>query len=256
MATSYLPPERYSERIEEDSALLAGLLDEAGWDLDVPTCPGWRMEELVRHLGAVHRWALAYVSQGLEEMFPQPTEAQMLASGPRRGELPTWLRAGAAELGAVLRQSSPDLRCWSFLPAPSPLVFWARRQAHETAIHRVDGELALGPSTPLPADFAADGVSELLLGFAHRGRRHLRRDPELAAVLEALDTGDRWRFAATPDGLEVEAGASLSAPTTARAPAHRLYLLLWNRLPLDAVALEGSPEPLTWLRESLRVTWG
>ncbi len=256
MATACLPLERYSERIEEDSALLAGLLDEAGWDLAVPTCPGWRMEELVRHLGAVHRWALTYISQGLEEMFPQPTEEQMLGSGPRREELPTWLRAGAAELGAALRQSRPDLHCWSFLPAPSPLVFWARRQAHETAIHRVDGELALGPSSPLPADFAADGVSELLLGFAHRGRRRLRRDPELAAVLEADDTGDRWRFAATPDGLEVEAGSSLSAPTTVRAPAPRLYLLLWNRLPLDPVALEGSPEPLTWLRESLRVTWG
>jgi uncharacterized protein (TIGR03083 family) len=256
VATSYLPLERYSERIEEDSALLAGLLDEAGWDLAVPTCPGWRMEELVRHLGAVHRWALTYVSQGLQEMFPQPTEDQMLGSGPCREELATWLRAGATELAAALRQSPPDLHCWSFLPAPSPVLFWARRQAHETAIHRVDGQLALGTSQPLPADFAADGVSELLLGFAHRSRRRLRRDPELAAVLDAEDTDDRWRFAATPDGLEVEAGSLLSAPTTVRAPAHRLYLVTWNRLPLEAVALEGSSEPLTWLRESLRVTWG
>jgi uncharacterized protein (TIGR03083 family) len=256
VTTTYLSLARYAERIEEDSALLARLLGESGSDRSVPTCPGWSMEELVRHLGAVHRWALTYVSQGREEMFPQPTEEQMLASGPGREELATWLRLGAAELAAALRQSPPDLRCWSFLPAPSPLIFWARRQAHETAIHRVDGERALGTARPLPADFAADGVSELLLGFAHRGRRRLRREKELAAVLEAEDTGDRWRFAATPGGLEVESGPSLSAPTTVRAPANQLYLLTWNRIPLEAVACDGSPEPVSWLRESLRVTWG
>ena len=256
MPTSVLPLDRYAERIEEDSALLADLLGEGGWDRAVPTCPGWRMEELVRHLGTVHRWALIYVSQGREEMSRGPTEEQMLRSGPRWEELGTWLRAGAAELATGLRQSAPDLRCWSFLPAPSPLIFWARRQAHETAIHRVDGELAVGAARPLPADFAADGVSELLLGFAHRSRRRLRRESELAAVLEAEDTGDRWRFAATPGGLEVEEGPSLSAPTTVRAPASRLYLLTWNRIPLEAVACDGSPEPLSWLRESLRVTWG
>ena len=256
MPTSVLPLERYADRIEEDSALLADLLGDAGWDRAVATCPGWRMEDLVRHLGAVHRWALTYVSQGREEMSPEPTEEQMLRSGPRWEELGTWLRAGAAELATGLRQSAPDLRCWSFLPAPSPLIFWARRQAHETAIHRVDGELAVGAALPLPPDFAADGVSELLLGFAHRSRRRLRRESELAAVLEAEDTGDRWRFAATPGGLEVEEGPSLSAPTTVRAPASRLYLLTWNRIPLEAVACDGRPEPLSWLRESLRVTWG
>jgi uncharacterized protein (TIGR03083 family) len=247
---------RYAERIEEDSALLASLPGEASWDRAVPTCPGWSLEQLVRHLGAVHRWALTYVSEAREGMFPQPTEEQMLASGPDRDQLATWLRLGAVELAAALRHSPPDLRCWSFLPAPSPLIFWARRQAHETAIHRVDGELALGTARPLPADFAADGVSELLLGFAHRGRRRLRRDAELAAVLEAEDTGDRWRFAATPGGLETELGPSLPAPTTVRAPASQLYLLVWNRIPLEAVACDGSHDPVIWLLESLRVTWG
>ena len=39
--------------------------------------------------------------------------------------------------------------CWTFLPAPSPRAMWARRQAHETAIHRVDAQLAAGlPVSP------------------------------------------------------------------------------------------------------------
>ncbi len=70
MPTSTLPLGRYAERIEADSTLLAALPGQDGWDRAMPTCPGWRMEDLVRHLGAVHRWALTYVSKGLTEMFP------------------------------------------------------------------------------------------------------------------------------------------------------------------------------------------
>src|SRR6204780_1534249 len=59
--------------------------------------------------------------------------------------------------------------CCGFLDAPSPLAFWARRQAHEPAIHRADAESAAGDVTPFPAVFAADGIDELLVCFASRG---------------------------------------------------------------------------------------
>jgi len=52
--------------------------------------------------------------------------------------------AGSAALSAA----PPDLRCWTFLPAPSPLAMWARRQAHETTVHRVDAELAAASVAP------------------------------------------------------------------------------------------------------------
>ena len=256
MPTPILSVERYAGRIEEDSAQLAGLIGANDLERAVPTCPGWRLEDLIRHLGAVHRWARGYVVEGRETMIVEPSEREMLAAGPRSSELGTWLLEGASDLAAALRQAPPDLQCWSFLPAPSPRVFWARRQAHETAIHRVDAELVAGTVRPLPADFAADGINELLLGFAHRNRRRLSREEETAAVLVASDTGDRWRFAATPQGLEVAAEAELGAPTVVRGTAHQLYLLTWNRLPLEDVMVDGSPEPLRWLRSSLQVTWG
>ena len=73
----------------------------------------------------------------------------------------------------------PDLDCWAFLPAPSPLAFWSRRQAHETAIHRADVESALRVRPVYPKEFAADGIDELLLGaFA------------AAAGSEGADSGD------------------------------------------------------------------
>ena len=63
-----------------------------------------------------------------------------------------------------------SLSCWTFLPAPSPLAFWTRRQAHETAIHGADADASAGRASVFPADFAADGVDELLTGFQARHR--------------------------------------------------------------------------------------
>src|SRR5207253_6141411 len=84
-----------------------------------------------------------------------------------------WFLEGHAALVRALRESDPALQCWTFLPARSPLTMWARRQAHETSIHRVDGELAHdGPITSFPPAFANDGIDELLSCFITRRPRH------------------------------------------------------------------------------------
>src|SRR4029079_15425246 len=73
-----------------------------------------------------------------------------------------------------LRAAPPDLVALSFLnDAPPPRAFWARRQAHETAIHMVDA-LATARSDDLGIDgaLAVDGVAELLAGvLPARGAR-------------------------------------------------------------------------------------
>ena len=104
-----------------------------------------------------------------------------------------WFRTGHAGLVSALETAAPDLACWTFLPgAASALAFWARRQVHETTVHRIDVQLAAaaagdwgsrrpgqpGPGgarparDPVPAALAADGIDELLMGFARRGARH------------------------------------------------------------------------------------
>jgi hypothetical protein len=44
----------------------------------------------------------------------------------------------------------------------------APRQAHETAIHRADAQSAAGTKPEYPAEFAADGINELIMGFGRR----------------------------------------------------------------------------------------
>jgi uncharacterized protein (TIGR03083 family) len=120
----------------------------------------------------VHRWATRYVTEGLTERIPLGDEPE--GDG---AELVAWYREGHRALVKALTDADPALECFAFLPASSPLAFWARRQAHETAIHRVDAESALGADhSPFEPAFAADGIDELLVRFHGRERSRVRMD--------------------------------------------------------------------------------
>lgn len=249
-----LPRDRYAELVLSDCQLLAEASLGAGLDAPVPTCPGWQLRELLRHLGHVHRWATRYVAEGLEEELPEDLEAAMISTGPDGPQLLEWLLDGGRELATDLQDAPGELRCWTFLGAPSPLLFWARRQANETCIHRVDGELAAGIAPTLSADLAADGIDELLLGFAGRDHRRLSSSRSLSIQLQASDTGEGWFAKSGPQGFSAEAAAGAAAGIV-RGPVADLYLMLWNRLPREALEVEGSAEFLDWWRSAVQVTW-
>ena len=112
----------------------------------------------------------------------------------------------------------PDLEAFTFLPASSPRAFWARRQLHETTIHRVDAEQAGPPVTAIDPARAADGVEEVLFGFAARPGKLVAEAPgEL--VLRATDTGDVWTIVVGPEGGST-ASAAVTRPTE-RSPPRR-----------------------------------
>ena len=131
--------------------------------------------------------------------------------------------------GLALEQADPELECWTFLRATSPLAMWARRQAHESAIHRVDAELAAGPSTSaFDPTFAADGVDELLTCFVVRSKTGLRADPRRTMRVVATDAPGDWMVHIGPDGVVTQPG-SPGADVEVHGPAADLDLLLWNR---------------------------
>lgn len=162
--------------LASEGALMRAAVARGDLDGVVPSCPDWTVRELARHLGRVHRWAAANVE--LARPTPLTDEEQEAAWGamPSDGELADWYRDAHARLISALTAAPADIACWSFLPAPSPLAFWARRQAHETAIHRIDAQQATGAVDPVPADFALDGIDELLCGFYGRPGRRLRSE--------------------------------------------------------------------------------
>jgi len=253
------PPEHIAA-LERDGALLAAAAGRAGLDAMVPPCLPWRVRDLLRHLGFVHRWAAGYVSQAREEMVDEPAEDELLLAGPGDGELLGWFCDGHAELVRALRSADPRLRCWTFLPAPSPLAFWARRQAHETAIHRADAESVAGEVATFPASFAADGIDELIMGFWARGRARADRPSRLR--IRATDAGGDWLvdLGAGTAARRGAAAADCAVDCTVAGPASDLYLLLWNRprpggQDADRVTVGGDPGVLWLWRDLMKVRW-
>src|SRR6516225_3037280 len=145
----------YVGALRRQGELLASAAQRAGLATAVPSCPGWAVRDLLRHTGYVHRWATGFVAEGLTRPGGA-SEEEILSQGPADAQLPGWFCEGHAALVRALDAAPPDLECWTFLPPPSPLAFWARRQAHETAIHRVDAEQAASAEQPAStADQAA-----------------------------------------------------------------------------------------------------
>ncbi|MCX4678921.1 maleylpyruvate isomerase family mycothiol-dependent enzyme [Streptomyces sp. NBC_01433] len=269
----------YLKSLSVEGRLLAAEAERAGPGSSVPTCPGWQMRHLLRHTGMVHRWAAAFVTEGHTAYHPDGGEPDLDG-----GALLDWFRAGHHHLVEALAAAPADLDCWTFMPAPSPLAFWARRQLHETAVHRADAESALGGAlTRVGTEHALDGIDELLTGFHARPRSRVRTDVPRTLRVRALGAdadvdGSTGRGAGGGIGAGLDSGAdavwtvrlSAEPPKAIReqvlhdvppaecelsGTAEGIYLTLWNRLPLSAVTLTGDRTVARLWTDNSAVTW-
>ncbi|MFE0577243.1 maleylpyruvate isomerase family mycothiol-dependent enzyme [Streptomyces sp. NPDC058874] len=228
----------YVKTLAREGELLAEAAERAGTDALIPSCPGWHVTDLLRHTGAVHRWATGYVAERQLEPMGLPQAPELVG-----GELLAWFREGHADLVRTLTDAPADVQCWTFLPTapPSPLAFWARRQAHETTVHRLDAESALGVAFSPPApEFAEDGVEELLTGFHARPRSRVRTPEPRTVRIRAADTGAVWTVhlsPAPPRTVPGDLGDPVDCEVTGEAAW--LYAALWNRLPLAGPGVTG-----------------
>lgn len=238
------------QAIEDNGVALADAAARAGLEATVPTCPDWTVRDLVGHQGQVHRWAATFVATGR-------TDADLaLEDVPGDDALLAWFRDGHSRLVDAINTAPADRQCWSFLPAPSPVAFWARRQAHETTIHRADAEAASGKQLDVDPALAVDGIDELLLGFYSRKRGRLVADRPLTLGILVTDAApdDAWSMTIGPDGREVTRGEA-SGGCVVSGRASDVYQFLWNRRDRGAVTVEGDPDVLALWQEKARITW-
>ncbi|HEY8544415.1 MAG TPA: hypothetical protein VIL36_05180 [Acidimicrobiales bacterium] len=133
---------------------------------------------------------------------------------------------------------------------------WARRQLHETTIHRIDAEAAAGRRTVPATDVAADGIDELLTCFVTRRRSRFRLDPPRRIAVEAVDLEEAaWTLTISLEPIVTVPGADPAADLLVRGPASDLYLWLWNRAPADGLDVKGDPALLAAWREHVQVSW-
>jgi len=244
------------DALREHGGPLADAAGRAGLGASVPPCAPWRVKDLLRHTGYIHRWAASHITERPASVLDGPSEAEILSGGAPDGELIGWFRQGHAALVETLSAADPGLQTATFMAAPSPLAFWARRQAHETAIHRADAEGALGKLPDFPAAFAADGIDELIMGFGRRRKYQPPAGQGGVLRVRTADTGDCWQADIKNGRIEASRDGG-PAGCTVRGPASGVYLFLWNRA--DAaqagITIEGDPAILALWQSGVRVRW-
>lgn len=241
------------DALRDEGELLAKAATAAGPDAAIPTCPDWTMRDLVLHTGIVHRWATVHVAEA--RTSPADGVEEAVGAGPPDAELVEWFRDGHRALVDALASAPPDLECWSFLKAPSPLAFWARRQCHETGIHRADAESAVGPITPFAPEVAADGIDELLSCFITRRGGRLKADEPRALGVHTIDTNDDWVVRIGADRVVTSRGHD-DADCIISGSASDLHLFLWNRAGASTVHVTGDASLLDLWRGAVTIRWG
>jgi uncharacterized protein (TIGR03083 family) len=223
--------EHYLEELERQGRLLRDSARQPALHAEVPSCPGWNVARLLRHLTRVHHWASSILRGGQPDAFE--------FSAPADGELFEVYDAGLREVLSQLRAASDSSTVWTMRPAPSAKLFWARRLAHETAIHRVDAELAAGFGVAgFEPEFAADGIDELLTGGATRFD-HSGLPGNRTISVTPIDSNASWTLSVGPDLLSCRPAAVDNADLSVFGLASDLYRWVWNRAGDDDVALRG-----------------
>ena len=250
-----LSPDRFYAEIETSAARLAALVTEQDPGLAIPTCPDWTLRQLAAHVGRVHRWAAEVVSTRAAEAIPMGSVPDGKFPDDL-GERAAWLTAGAARVVAAIQSAGSD-QVWAFGDL-APATFWARRQSHETMVHRADAEIAAGQPPVFDPELAADAIDEWL-AIATRGARR-EPDPRAAAspagttlhvhaTDDGLDGRGEWIIRRGSGGVTVEPGHAKS-DAAVTGPASILLLVLLRRLPATdpSVTVHGDPGILeSWL---------
>lgn len=263
--TAMMTPDDHVDIVLDEGTRLAAMPAEL-IDAPVPTVPGWTLERVVRHTGKVHRWVTALLSAPPDAAADADTLAAAAPGLPRGADCLPAYRAALDELVVALRASDPDRPVASFL-AVGDVAFWARRQAHEVTVHRVDAADAVraagGPApAPLDPTGAIDGIDEWLHVFV--ATRHAQRgavfDDGLRGkrVALAIDGTPRWAVEFSEDGtrsdvtpIDATAPASTVA-TTIDGSAADVFLTCWRRRDLGSVRVVGDRAVATALHETLR----
>jgi uncharacterized protein (TIGR03083 family) len=251
-----------------DAAAFLGVLDAEGRLIvqiarehqlaaEIPFCPEWTMRDLVAHLGFVYRWARTIVAEERAEP-PNASERAALADPDPDDDAGLIERTGQAHarLVTALHEAPPALDCWTIWPSPDARDFWIRRQVHETLVHRIDAQNAClttaGGGDSLPSTVAADGVDEMVCGFAGRYRTRLRSEAPRTLALRATDTGHRWWIGLGPGEPMFGRGpAPVASDTEVHALSGELLLLLWNRRTVDGLDVRGDHDILeAWHRDA------
>lgn len=238
----------YAAALTGQNQKLAELLTDADWSVPVPTCPGWTLLQLLRHVGRGDRWAAQIITDRADTSL----DPRLVKDGKPPADAPGaigWLSQSPRILLAAVQDIGPGTEVSTFT-GPKPAGWWTRRRLHEATVHRADAAISLGAPYELPARLAADGISEWLERLADE--QALGRPGSLPAgatlALRATDqdlTENTWTVLGTPTGVRWHGGPA-GADLTVSGPATDLLLALLRRRPAEDTGISMHGDTALW----------
>lgn len=220
-------------------------------DTSVPTCPDWKVRDLVAHTAAVYQHKTATVRDGwVESSPPWPSDVAAATDGDVVGVLELSL----SDLLDVLDQADLTKPTYTWCGHEHTASWWVRRMAHESLIHAADAIISAGGEPTAETWLATDGVDEVLeemmLGapdWATISEGDSRIDLKAADRVWMLRTGS-WSGTGPTSGtvftdeIALVEDSSGTPDVTISADPATLDYWLWGRAELPRDAVEGDEE--------------
>jgi len=238
--TGWLPFDAYADLLRADATRLREVADR-GLEAPVPSCPGWRVSDAVAHTAEVYLHKVACTRlQAAPDPWPPPEHAQ-------REPLELFDEA-FTELLAVFDEG-PDTPSHTWWPPDQSVGFWFRRMALETAVHRVDVELAHQVPTPVDPELAADGIDELLVMMiaGDDWAEHGTQEP-VDATIAISSAGRNWTVQVAAELILVDRSDTGEAGAQVSGEPADVFLWLWGRSARSGLQVNGDEAAVQALR--------
>lgn len=245
-------------RVDFESAYLnetrafGELVRNADRSTPVPTCPGWNIDQLFRHVGRGDRWAAQIVHER-RDSFLDFRSVEDGKPPPGIDDAISWLNGGAQLLVDAVEQIGAETSVWTFL-GPRPANWWIRRRLHENAVHRADAAIALGSDIAFDAQVAADGIDEFferIVIQAGRDGAPLPLEGDDTVHLHATDPGldDAGEWTVALDGGTLTWSHQHGKGTVAlRGAVSDLLLAMTRRVALGDTGITLFGDDAVWQR--------
>ncbi|SER37292.1 Mycothiol maleylpyruvate isomerase N-terminal domain-containing protein [Lentzea albida] len=225
--------QRWTAVFIEQAEMFRKAVVEADPAAQVPTRPGWTVQDLVIHLGRFLETSTPYLRTGSRTALRPPP--------PQAGLSPLeYLDLQITAAAEILTAVPGNRPVWTFSPAAPDLAWvWHRRIAHETVLRRFDAQTVVRGVVATDADLCADGIDEVLTTIvAAQLDGDVPNPVSGTATVRPTDVPESWLISLTEgEAPEVRAAApGEEGDAQVTGEAELVYFWLWNRMNLKEMS--------------------
>ncbi|WP_245848617.1 maleylpyruvate isomerase N-terminal domain-containing protein [Lentzea kentuckyensis] len=221
--------QRWTAVFMEQAEMFRKAVSDADPTAEVPTRPGWTVQDLVIHLARFLETSTAYLRTGSRSPMQPPPAPTGLA--PLE-----YLDLQLVAAHEILTAVPGNRPVWTFSPSAPDLAWvWHRRVAHETVLRRFDAQATVRQLVATDADLAVDGIDEVLTTIvAAKVAGDVPGEVSGSAVVRPTDVPESWLISLAPGEVpEVRAAApGEDGGAQIVGEAELVYFWLWNRMNL------------------------